>query len=71
MAIDRELVFGIERGVLPLLWSGLGLDSLEAHRICTEFAQENPAISHQREELTKKLQRLEEASQQLLLIGRA
>lgn len=66
MAIDRELVYGVERGLLPLLWSGLGLNSLDAHRICTEFAQENSAITNRRQELMKKLQRLEEASQQLL-----
>lgn len=69
MAIDRELVCGIERGILPLLWNGLGLNSLDAHRICKEFAQENPAVANRREELTKKLQRLEEASQQLLQVG--
>ncbi|KAJ3563691.1 hypothetical protein NP233_g8780 [Leucocoprinus birnbaumii] len=69
MAIDRELVCGIERDVLPLLWNGLGLNSLEAHRICKEFAQESSMIANRREELTKKLQRLEEATQQLLQVG--
>ncbi|KAJ3565327.1 hypothetical protein NP233_g7701 [Leucocoprinus birnbaumii] len=69
MAIDRELVWGVERNVLPLLWNGLGLNSLDAHRICKEFAQESSAIANRREELTKKLQRLEEASQQLLQVG--
>ncbi|KAF5354814.1 hypothetical protein D9756_005633 [Leucocoprinus leucothites] len=69
MAIDRELICGVERNVLPLLWNGLGLNSLDAHRICKEFAQESSAISNRREELTKKLQRLEEASQQLLQVG--
>ncbi|KAJ3560217.1 hypothetical protein NP233_g10983 [Leucocoprinus birnbaumii] len=69
MAIDRELVCGIERDVLPLLWNGLGLNSLDAHRICKEFAQESSMIANRREELTKKLQRLEEASQQLLQVG--
>lgn len=69
MAIDRELVYGVERDVLPLLRNGLGLNSIDAHHICKEFAQESPSVASKREELAKKLQRLEEASQQLLQVG--
>ncbi|KAF9447051.1 hypothetical protein P691DRAFT_732102 [Macrolepiota fuliginosa MF-IS2] len=69
MAIDKELVCGIGRDILPLLWNGLGLSSLDAHHICKEFAQESPTVASRREELAKKLQRLEEASQQLLRVN--
>lgn len=71
MAIDQELVCGVARGILGLLWEGLGLNSLDAHRICKEFAQESPNVSNRREELVKKLQRLDEASQQLLHVSSA
>lgn len=71
MAIDRELICGVERNILPLMWNGLGLNSLDAHRICKDFAQESSMIANRREELMKKLQRLEEASQQLLQVGSA
>lgn len=71
MAIDKELVCGVGHDILPLLWNGLGLNSVDAHRICKGFAQENPSVANRREELTKKLQRLDEASQQLLQFGGA
>jgi hypothetical protein len=71
MAIDRELICGAGRDILPLLWKGLGLNSLEAHRICKEFAQENAGVANRREELVKKLQRLDEASQKLLQVSGA
>lgn len=71
MAIDRELVCGAGRDILPLLRNGLGLNSLEAHRICKELAQENTSVANRREELLKKLQRLDEASQQLLQVSGA
>lgn len=69
MAIDRELVYGVERDALALLRNGLGLNSIDAHQICKEFAQESPSIASKREELAKKLERLEEASKQLLQVG--
>lgn len=69
MAIDRELVYGVERDALPLLRNGLGLNSVDAHRICKEFAQESFSVASKREELARKLQRLEEASLQLLQVG--
>ncbi|EKM81299.1 hypothetical protein AGABI1DRAFT_56763 [Agaricus bisporus var. burnettii JB137-S8] len=71
MAIDRELVCGAGRDILPLLRNGLGLNSLEAHRICKELAQENTSVANRREELVKKPQRLDEASQQLLQVSGA
>ncbi|KAG5651890.1 hypothetical protein H0H81_007047 [Sphagnurus paluster] len=69
LAIDHELVYGIERGVLQVLNGGLGINSIEGHRICKDLAQENPTIAGRREELTKKLERMHAASRQLLQIG--
>ncbi|KAJ3562676.1 hypothetical protein NP233_g9433 [Leucocoprinus birnbaumii] len=72
MTIDQKLVCRIWRDVLPLLWNGPDFDSLDfAHRNCKAFAQKSSEsmIANQREELTKKPQRLGEASQQLLQVG--
>ncbi|RDB20697.1 Interferon-induced GTP-binding protein Mx [Hypsizygus marmoreus] len=69
LAIDHELVRGIERNVLHTLNTGLGINGPEAHRICKELAQENPNVAGRREELSKKLERMIAASQQLLRIG--
>ncbi|KAF8991466.1 P-loop containing nucleoside triphosphate hydrolase protein [Cyathus striatus] len=69
LAIDYELIRGVERGALKELYSGLGLNGVDAARICQELVQESPQVAHRREELSKKLQRLNVASEQLLRIG--
>jgi hypothetical protein len=69
LAIDHELVRGIERDVLPILYAGLGINGSEGQRICEELAQESPNVAGKREELSKKLDRMISASQQLLQIG--
>lgn len=69
LAIDHELVFGIERGVLQTLYDGLGINGPDCHRICREFSQESPSVAGRREELMKKLERLEIASKELLHMG--
>ncbi|KAJ3576514.1 hypothetical protein NP233_g376 [Leucocoprinus birnbaumii] len=58
MAIDFELVRGGEVDVFELLWTKLELDSLDAHRMCEEYAQEPAYLVHKREQLEKKLERL-------------
>ena len=66
LAIDHELVRGAERDVLQALITGLGINGPNAQRICRELAQENPSVASRREELTKKLERMQVASRQLL-----
>jgi len=68
LAIDYELVRGVEQDVLPALYTGLGITGPDGARNCKELAQENPSVASRREELTKKLERMEAASQQLLQI---
>ncbi|KAG6828831.1 hypothetical protein H0H87_000659 [Tephrocybe sp. NHM501043] len=68
-AIDHELIRGVERNVLIALNTGLGINSDNGDRICKELSQENASIANRREELTKKLERMQSASQQLLQIG--
>ncbi|KNZ72243.1 Interferon-induced GTP-binding protein Mx [Termitomyces sp. J132] len=69
LAIDYELIWGVERNVLETLSKGLGINGDNGDRICKELAQENATIAVRREELAKKLERMHMAGQQLLQIG--
>jgi len=69
MAIDNELVFGLQRKVLTTLTTGLGLSGPDGHRICKELARESPQVAYRREELQKKLERLKVASNELAHVG--
>ncbi|KAJ7452986.1 P-loop containing nucleoside triphosphate hydrolase protein [Mycena galericulata] len=69
LAIDRELVRGVGRGLLPTLHSGLGMNGADGARICRELAQESPSVAGKREELLKRLERLETASRELVCVG--
>ncbi|KAJ7866123.1 P-loop containing nucleoside triphosphate hydrolase protein [Mycena leptocephala] len=64
-AIDSELVRGVGRELLPTLYRGLGINGPEGLRICRELAQESPSVAGKREELLKRLERLETASRDL------
>ena len=66
LAIDVELVRGVERNVLKELYSKLGVNGGDGARICRELAQESPQVADKRADLMKKLERLEIASSQLL-----
>ncbi|EAU91841.2 myxovirus resistance 1 [Coprinopsis cinerea okayama7 len=65
-AVDYELVRGIERNILSVLYSRLGIDGPEGHRICKELAHENHHVAAKRRDLEKKLERLETAMAELL-----
>jgi len=69
LAIDLDLVRGVEKGVLLALYTNLGINGPEGSRICTEFAQESPKVADRRADLQKKLDRLESASGELLSLG--
>ncbi|KAJ7653846.1 P-loop containing nucleoside triphosphate hydrolase protein [Mycena rosella] len=69
LAIDHELVRGVGHDMLPTLYTGLGINSPEGGRICRELAQESPSVAGKREELLKRLERLETASHELLRVG--
>ena len=71
LAIDYELVWGVERNILETLNTGLKINGNDGDRICQEFAHENATIAARREELTKKLDRMHLAAQELLQIGSA
>jgi Dynamin GTPase effector domain len=69
LAIDRELVCGIKQDILSILYSKLGLNGPDGHKICKELAQESPQVADKRVDLQKKLERLQTASSQLLSVG--
>ncbi|KAF7428945.1 hypothetical protein PC9H_008182 [Pleurotus ostreatus] len=69
LAIDQELILGLEQDILPTLYSGLGLNGPDGMRICQELTQESPQVAGKREELKKRWERLSAASRELLSIG--
>ncbi|KAF7324988.1 hypothetical protein MKEN_00541200 [Mycena kentingensis (nom. inval.)] len=68
LAVDYELVRGVGRDLLPLLYHNLGVGGVEGARICKELAQESPSVANKRAELTKKMERLQSASDELVRI---
>ncbi|KAJ7027364.1 P-loop containing nucleoside triphosphate hydrolase protein [Mycena alexandri] len=68
-AIDYELVRGVGRELLPTLYGGLGINGPDGMRICRELAQESPSVAGKREELMKRLERLETATRELMRVG--
>ena len=68
-AIDVELIRGVEKDLLQTLYVGLGIHGKDGHQICGDLAKENPAVAHKREDVKKKLERLNVAMQELLSMG--
>ncbi len=69
MAIDYELVLGLDRGqaLEKALRNGLGIGRAEdAVAQCAEFIKEPRLVAERRGELLKKRERLETGRQQLL-----
>ncbi|KAF5317369.1 hypothetical protein D9611_003615 [Ephemerocybe angulata] len=71
LAIDYELVQGIERDVLKIIYGRLGINGPDGQRIAEELAQESAQVADKREDLVKKLERLKVASSELLELGLA
>lgn len=68
MAIDYELILGLDRGraLENALLKGLGIVGAEAHQKCKEYLQEAPSVVSRREELLRKRERLLTARQELI-----
>ncbi|PPQ94528.1 hypothetical protein CVT25_012429 [Psilocybe cyanescens] len=69
LTIDLDLVCGIKQDVLVVLYTSLGINGQDGHQICKELVQESPQVADKRADLQKKLERLEVASRELLLLG--
>lgn len=66
LAIDLELVRGLEKDLLQGLSKGLRVYGPDGVVICQELAKESSQVADRREELGKKLERLLNASQELM-----
>ncbi|KAJ7587408.1 P-loop containing nucleoside triphosphate hydrolase protein [Mycena floridula] len=66
LAIDLDLVRGVEKDVLRALQTGLKIYGQNGSEICKELAEESPQVAERRLELAKKLERLREARKELL-----
>ncbi|KAF7977729.1 hypothetical protein HWV62_2796 [Athelia sp. TMB] len=69
LAIDQEFVKGVERDIEEVLYSGLKLSGPDGHKIAQELVQEPSTIAAQRDQLQKKLARLNTAREELLHVG--
>lgn len=65
MAIDYELVRGLERGLDHALREGLQLTGVDALEHCAAMLQEPASIAMRRQEILKRLERLREARKEL------
>ncbi|KAI6108833.1 P-loop containing nucleoside triphosphate hydrolase protein [Pisolithus croceorrhizus] len=65
LAIDYEMVRGLERGLDEALLEGLQVTGEAAHERCAAMLQEPAAIASKRQELSKKLERLRAARTEL------
>jgi hypothetical protein len=68
MSIDHEFVFGVERDIDQALYTGLGLSGENGWQIARDLVQEPANVSARREELQKKLDRLNTARTELLQV---
>lgn len=66
LAIDYELILGIGRDITLALHKALKVGEPEGAHICKVLTQEPPNISARREELQKKLNRLNTAHMELM-----
>ncbi|KAL0955559.1 hypothetical protein HGRIS_001798 [Hohenbuehelia grisea] len=66
LTIDRELIFGLDTGLVEILQARLGITGPHGQRICQELVEERPAVAEQRKDLKKKLERLNAAWRELL-----
>ncbi|KAF9479081.1 hypothetical protein BDN70DRAFT_921462 [Pholiota conissans] len=65
LAIDAELVRGVEKDIMTVLYTKLGINGPTGDAICKDFAQEERKVAERRRELTTKLTRLESARGEL------
>jgi len=65
MAIDHEIVLGLNKGLEKALRDGLEITGPNAREACEALIEEASTISLRREELQKRLDRLKLASQEL------
>ncbi|KAI6167303.1 P-loop containing nucleoside triphosphate hydrolase protein [Pisolithus thermaeus] len=65
MSIDHEAIRGVERGLDRVLWDGLEVTGPGAEERCAAMFQEPAATAGRRQELTRKIERLQMAKGEL------
>ena len=65
LAIDHEMVRGLEKGMEYAMRDGLQLTGPDAHSRCQMMVQEPSMVASRRTDLQKKLDRLHAASVEL------
>lgn len=67
MTIDQELLRGLDwnRGIHSTLVEGLEVAGSESHQRSSRYLQEPPDIQSQREDVSKRLDRLRSAKKEL------
>ncbi|EIW80172.1 hypothetical protein CONPUDRAFT_57692 [Coniophora puteana RWD-64-598 SS2] len=65
MAIDHEIVLGLEKGMEQALREGLMITSANAKEFCESLIEEPAIVRNRRADLQKKLERLHAASREL------
>ncbi|KAI0067582.1 hypothetical protein BV25DRAFT_835648 [Artomyces pyxidatus] len=66
MAVDRDYVEGVKKGLLDVLYHDIMKDGSDARERCKELLREAPSLSNRREELEGKRDRLEKAQTKLM-----
>ncbi|KAJ3524152.1 hypothetical protein NMY22_g11127 [Coprinellus aureogranulatus] len=65
LAVDHELVRGLDRDILTTLYNKLGISGVDGHVKAKELVEEDSQTANRREELMNKLKRLQIASTEL------
>lgn len=69
LAIDHELVRGVERNLLTILYTSLAVNGPDGAKICQAFAEEHPHIADKRADLKRELERLDNAGEELRAVA--
>jgi len=65
MAIDHEIILGLQRGIDDALREGLQITGPDGYSRCKNIVEEFSTIASTRQELQKKMERLQAARQEL------
>ena len=66
LAVDVELVRGLDNGILKILLDRLGVNGAKGDVICKELAQESRKVAERRVDLRMKLERLQAGQRELI-----
>jgi hypothetical protein len=65
IAVDYEIVLGLEKNIAKALEEGLQITGPDGYARCQKMLQELSSIASRRQDVQKKLERLQAARQEL------